>query len=528
LESQSQPQIYNPYQLSPQALVIEKFFKIVSKGGHTVDFNLNYPQVLYDKTKTERDIILKARQEGFSSYVLGDFTVDCVTFNNLRAVVISHDAESTQRLLAKVHFYIENMKGLQVKTRYSTKNEIVFLNTGSTFYIGTAGARKFGRGDTIHRLHGSEVAFWDNPEELTAGLFQAVPRDGRIVLESTANGVGNFFHRQVQNSLKNMGRFKLHFFPWNIFNEYELQPLETFQLTDQEALLVRDFGLTPGQILWMREKLVEFERPELFKQEYPLTIEEAFLSSGWSFFPEAKIFPREPVEKVGNWVVWEQPIPGEEYAFGVDSSAGVGRDDASIEICRASTYEQVAEFVDDRTSPDKLALEGIEWGERYNFALAVIEANSYGLEVLNKFKTHYPSHRIYQRRRSERSQMAELQYDTFGWISSERSKQLLCADLRRATRENFAIHSEYAYDELKTFIEDDNKKLRAQEKCKDDCVIALGLAIQGLKYLPSFRPAQPEAPVNKGITLDKMRKYIKTLKRPGQAMMDGDYYLWMN
>ena len=518
--------------LTPQARVIERFFKIPNKQGQVVSYALNPTQRLYNQNQTNRDVIDKARQEGISSQVLAEFTVDCAVYDYVRAVVISHDAESTQRLLAKVHFYIENLRdGLKFKTRYSTKNEIVFLNTGSTFYIGTAGARKFGRGDTISRLHCSEVAFWDKPDELVAGLFQAVPREGRIVLESTANGIGNFFHRTVQQALTGQGRFRLHFFPWSIFPEYSLPVQTDFDLTEEEVNLVHDFNLSPGQLLWRREKLLEFEqigRPELFKQEYPLTVEESFLASGWGFFPEAKIIPKQPVEVFGNWKVWKQPEAGRSYSLGIDTAAGVGKDDSVVEICEEGTYEQVAEFVSERTSPDVLANEAMHMGRRYNTALAVIEMNSYGLEVLNQFKRDYPNHTIYQRRRPERTLYTELQFDTYGWISSQRSKMLLATDLRVALREGLIVHSEYCVDELKSFIEDEDKRLRAQEGCKDDCVIALGLAVQGLRYLPSIQVAKPLEHRENGITLNKMRKYMKTLHRPGQAMMDGDYFVWLS
>jgi hypothetical protein len=86
-------------------------------------------------------------------------------------------------MLARVHYYLENLRGPKAVIKNSSKNELTFPKTNSMFYIGTAGSRKFGRGDMITDLHCSEVAYWEDPKSLITGLFQAVPRNGgEIVL----------------------------------------------------------------------------------------------------------------------------------------------------------------------------------------------------------------------------------------------------------------------------------------------------------------------------------------------------------
>ena len=78
--------------------------------------------------------------------------------------------------------------------KYNTKKEMVNVEKNSTFYIGTAGARAFGHGDTINNLHCSEVSRWANAEQTMVGLLQAVPQSGRIIMETTANGFGDYFY----------------------------------------------------------------------------------------------------------------------------------------------------------------------------------------------------------------------------------------------------------------------------------------------------------------------------------------------
>lgn len=137
-------------------------FRIANKQAVTVDFILNDVQYQYSVAATSRDIILKARREGFSSYIRGEFLGACLTEENTRAVILSQDTEATMKHLAAVKFYIKHMKGLQPQIGYNSRNEITFPKMDSTFYIGTAGSKTFGRGDTITHLHMSEAAFYED------------------------------------------------------------------------------------------------------------------------------------------------------------------------------------------------------------------------------------------------------------------------------------------------------------------------------------------------------------------------------
>ena len=265
---------------------------IDNKEREDVPFRLNKTQRELDENFTGRDIVIKARQEGISSYYLALFTARCLHRNNTRAVVISHDKESTERLFRKTKYFLENIRGPKAVIDTSSKRELTFPKTNSVFYIGTAGARKFGRGDTITDLHCSEVAFWENAKELLAGLFQAVPRSGTIGMESTGNGK-NFFYRRVMSAHDKKGRYKLHFFNWIDFPEYDLpvgdsEAAEILSSLDpdlEEDYLVREVGLTAGQIKFRREKLEDLEYDlDLFKQEYPITLDECFRATGRSIF----------------------------------------------------------------------------------------------------------------------------------------------------------------------------------------------------------------------------------------------------
>ena len=127
--------------MTPEAKFIENHLLIPNKQGRTVRFKLNPVQLLYDQDRTNRDIVLKSRQHGISSFILALYLVDCLTNNNITSVVIAHDTESTQKLLDKVRFYIKYFhlkdedKVYNIPLRFDNKNELYFPDTGSKFYI---------------------------------------------------------------------------------------------------------------------------------------------------------------------------------------------------------------------------------------------------------------------------------------------------------------------------------------------------------------------------------------------------------
>ena len=141
--------------------VIQQLFQITNKKAQRVPFILNPVQTKYSGLATSRDLILKARREGFSTYIKAEWLAACMTEENTRAVILSQDTSATQKHLDMVKFMLKYMKGGQgVEIGYNSKNELTFPKTDSTFYIGTAGAKSWGRGDTITHLHLSETAFY--------------------------------------------------------------------------------------------------------------------------------------------------------------------------------------------------------------------------------------------------------------------------------------------------------------------------------------------------------------------------------
>lgn len=518
----------------------QHLLKIANKERDTVPFNLNQHQLKYFAGTTRRDIILKSRQMGFSAGILGKLFLKCNSVQNTQAVVISHDSKSTKSLFQRVHFYAKHF-AVPVELGRSSTNEITFPETDSSFYIGTAGAREFGRGDTITDLHCSEFAFWPDADQIVRGLFQAVPRDGYIAIESTANGFGNSFHRRCTRALKQLGDWSLHFYPWYISTEYSWDPDEDFKLFGEEKEyknIVFDatgFTLSDGQILWRRNKMEEFGEdrqlgitPEqFFDQEYPYSFDSAFLVSGSGIFTSLGLSPTtKPAEvrKDGKWTYYEEPDPDGEYVIGADPAEGLMLDETVAEVVKLGNDDepprQVAEYCSDTIAPDLFSGVLADAGNMYNKALIVVERNNHGLTTLSFLKLEYDIFLLYRQRRIGTGDYTDPEQELLG-LRTTTNKPTFVDDLYGSLRGGLVYYSELLDSELKSFVEIRSQMgkpmLQAQSGCMDNRVMAMVMAIQGMKvyYRMTFRePKPPPIPFNSvaGIMARRTKHKRKVLR----------------
>jgi hypothetical protein len=235
---------------------IEERLNIVNKEGKVVPFLLNTPQKLFCEKAVGRDILLKARQEGFSSLVGGVFMGDFILDENSYSVVLADIADNAEGLLDRVKFFLrsyEERMGFKIPLKYNSKYELVNELLNSKYQIGTAENTDFGRSKTIKNLHMSEAAFFKHFRKLLASALQAVRPDGKVVIETTANGY-NEFKEFWDESVRGETGFNPLFFSASSF-------------------------YTPE---FLEGKKKELGR--LYVQEYPETADEAFLTSGSCFF----------------------------------------------------------------------------------------------------------------------------------------------------------------------------------------------------------------------------------------------------
>ena len=269
----------------------ERCLKIRTKNSAIEPFKLNKAQkYIHDKLEKQklltgkvRAIILKGRQQGCSTYVAARYYHQVTHSLGTKVFILTHLDDATKNLYKLVHRYHDNMpEPMKATTGVSNSSELVFSTLDSGYAIGTAGSGSVGRSDTIQLLHGSEVAFWKNTNEISSGIMQTVPdtKNTEIILESTANGIGNMFHKMSIAALAGESEYQMIFVPWFWQDEYRLELPKDFVLTSEEMEYKTLYKLDDKQIAWRRNKINNFAGGLWqFKQEYPATAVEAFQTS---------------------------------------------------------------------------------------------------------------------------------------------------------------------------------------------------------------------------------------------------------
>lgn len=483
---------------TPERFVIESLFNVVDKTQQDVPFKLNAAQAAIDDSFSRRMILPKARQEGVSTYFLARSAVRCMGVKNTRAVVISHDTESTERMLAKVKYFLETMRGPKPIIRNNTKNELTFPKTNSVFYIGTAGSRAFGRGDTITDLHCSEVAYWPNPKMLMTGLLQAVPKaTGCVSIESTGNGAGNWYHAQCMRAAKGQSSYKMMFLPWYTFPEY------TLHLTPEEEHAVLSnlredldeprmriaYSLTPGQIAWRRQVIEDELDGDIFEwnKEYPSCLDDCFQAAGAGIFRTVNYVETPDWKQVDAnfWKLEGHPRADLHYIIGGDVAAGVGSDASVAEIFCLETEEQVGEYINNKIEPDVFAKKLASLGRMFNMAYIGCESNNHGILTLKElgswdYETSavtYPLDRVYRTPAARRNAPADAvrRLANAGVRTTSANKPYIIGTLRTALARSAVIHSAILKNECSTFIENEDGSMGAATGCHDDTVMAAGM-----------------------------------------------------
>jgi len=240
------------------------------------------------ETGRVRAIVLKGRQQGVSTYAEARFIWKVTHSKGVRAFILTQEEAASQTLFEMAKRYYDNLPE-PVKPILSASNskELHFDKLDSGYKIGTAGNKSVGRSQTNQFFHGSEVAFWPNAAEHAKGILQTVPNSNgtEIIYESTANGVGNFFHEQWKLAESGESDFIPIFIPWYWQEEYAKEAPKDFTLSEDEELMVEAYSITPEQLSWRRQKVIELsaggmDGEKAFMQEYPFNAVEAFQVSG--------------------------------------------------------------------------------------------------------------------------------------------------------------------------------------------------------------------------------------------------------
>jgi len=472
--------------------------KDASKGYVPFKFN-EAQQLIHDKIEEQlktkgrvRALILKARQQGISTYTAGRVFWKTYYSPYTRSVVIAHDSATSDALFNMSRNYIDRMapdfKPVLIK---SNAKEIKFAHNDSGYRLYTAGAPEAGRGTTPTILHCSECAFWQSDEKILAGLFQGVSSSNgtEIILESTANGATGAFYRMWNAAVAGENDYVPIFLPWHMTREYTMEPPKSFLRSKEEEALVELYDLTDGQLWWRRMKIGEGGASK-FQQEYPATAEEAFVVSGNNVFNIEKLNKLElksaesvrnlnnkmkswDEEREGSLEIWEAPTHKQKFIIGADVAMGVGQD-YSTAVVMDIDRKVVALYRSNRIDPAQFGEELFYLGRYYNNALLAVESNSIGISTLQKLKDMNYVNLYHQTKIGNISNEEGIR---LGFRTTSATKPAIIGNLKNwIENDDVAIWSQTIVRELKDYVSNEKGQTNAVHGSNDDSVIALAIA----------------------------------------------------
>ncbi|CAI0902850.1 Uncharacterised protein [Serratia quinivorans] len=518
---------------------LNNLYKIENEKGELVTFRLRQAQRALFESMHYRNIILKARQLGFST-AIDIYLLDQALFNkNLKCGIIAQDKSAAGEIFrTKIAIPFDNLPGwlradFKITERRSGANGgyILFAH-GSSIQVATSF-----RSGTVQRLHISEhgkicAKYPAKAKEVRTGTLNAI-HDGCIAfIESTAEGVGGDFHEMSTRSME-LGQsgielttqdWKFHFFAWWQDPKYVAQvPAAGLRLSKYHreyfagVELAMQITLSAEQRQWYINK--EIEQRDEMKQEFPSTPLEAFLTSGRRVFdaistmkaqgsckPPLLVYDMDPVTGtktkaqglrsgetkelvrtlLNHLLVWELPDPDEDYAIGADIAEGLENGDrSSFDVIKKSNGEQVAHwfgYLDAELFAQLLAHVG-KW---YNTAYIGPERNNHGHAVLQKLRDIYPLRAIYAEQYLDREDDDET--PKLGWLTTKQSKPVITEGLKTLLRNGVSgIRWIGTVNEANTYVYDPKGAMGAQSGCYDDQVMSYAIA-QEMRARMSARP----------------------------------------
>jgi len=510
------------------------------------DFVLNDAQIeLYEASleasedPSLEDWTLKCRRLGISTYYVADYLSDAIIESGHHVRIVAQDPSTLLALMKVVKTMYDNLRPeIKPLSKYNSKYDLEFddpdkgvVNSRISVSTVIPGHEETGRGDTITRLHKTEIPFWRGEAETASTALDDAAKGGKISGESTAKGVGDLFHRKYTQGRRKEGGIRSHFFEWWWNINYQIpgarfycdrgawlllvgqQEFARMSEDEKGAAWITDYskeqkekdGLplqsekdcaeqilaflkTKGyvgadddwtheevarRLAWRRREVAK-KGPKKFRVEYPENDIDPFALTGGTVFDNSylvlKAAPR-PAEPGHSYVVWLDPSMGIE---GADPAAwGVIDRTTGEDVHQGAGYEK----------QDAQGKRVVALSEEYNAARIVIESNMGEAAILEVERLGY-GHRLYKQidvqterdikdgKISTRDAEAKARP---GLNMTERIKRLVINEFEKAWREgDFKCGHQELIDEARVFVQIGNT-MGAKSGYHDDRI--MGIAI---------------------------------------------------
>ena len=453
------------------------------------------------------EIIVKARKEGFTSLILGMFASVMHLYKVAkRFLEISYKEDASKQHYRRMQGFLlspivrdpknwnEELKNMVFES-HSEGSEMVLKHNKSSFYVGTATSRTGERGGTVQGILFTEAAHYPDTgiisaSEIIEGTRQQVSvGSGLKFIETTANGWNHLKKRCEQAQNKEISA-KLRFYGWQEFYTPEQFKVVCHGISDKS----------------------------LIPQEYPETIDEAFLATGRPAFQQAQLkemFKKCSKERFigeieddgavvklredvnGLLKVWKVPKINRRYLISCDVAEGVKGGAYSVaQVIDRTSWEQVAVWRG-HIDPSDFGQKLVDIAYWYNNALIIPENNNHGWATIGKIKeVEYPH--LFKTTTIWSDDELRGIGEKFGFPTGERTKPLIISALRNAIDDmSLWLNDETTVKEIMGASINEQGKVVAHEGYYLDCMMSLAIGVYCLKFLTldeTYRDADIDKP----------------------------------
>ncbi|HVZ84239.1 MAG TPA: hypothetical protein VG893_11240, partial [Terracidiphilus sp.] len=169
---------HRPLSLAGRTVAVglaERWLRVRTRDGAAAPLAANAVQQAFELRRGPRNIVLKARQMGLTTWIAARFFLRTITRPGTLTLQVAHTQEAAEEIFRIVHRFLACMPAPlrrgPLRTSRANVRQLVFPALDAQYLVVSAADRNAGRGLTAQNLHCSELARWPgDPAETLAGL----------------------------------------------------------------------------------------------------------------------------------------------------------------------------------------------------------------------------------------------------------------------------------------------------------------------------------------------------------------------
>jgi len=398
------------------------YCKVIHLDKGLVPFDLYpYQEKMFNHFNTNRfNIVLACRQSGKSISSVA-YLLWFALFNSEKVIAVMANKGATAReMLGRVTLMLENLPFfLQPGCKALNKGSIEFSNNSRIVAAATSGSSI--RGMSVNLLYLDEFAFVERAAEFYTSTYPVVSsgKDTKVIITSTANGLGNVFHKLWEGAIQETNEF----IPFRV-----------------------DWWDVPGRDEEWKKATVANTSPVQFDQEFGNT----FFGTGDTLINANTLLElrrHDPLEITKDGVkVYNEPIKDHNYVMLVDVAKGRGQDYSTFSVIdiSAEPFKQVAVYRNNLISPLLFPNIIYKYANSYNQAMVVIESNDAGMVVCNGLYHDLEYENMFVE--------SSIKADALGILMTRKVKRIGCSSFKDLLENNkLEIVDEDTIIEISTF-----------------------------------------------------------------------------